>query len=179
MFQRAISQLESEKRENERKLEDSVRLLFYTKSSCFQCFISFQKRNTTDKKRELTDVLVSLSVLDAYLLLFSHKTDMVLFQRDIERCERGNPRDDREKQENDRRRRDLEGRERRLRSEVSQLEREVQNAERSVRDTAVSLPCIYQIPYCNLQFLYFSLECNVYKSQESPDELYHLYDFLH
>ena len=156
MFQRAISQLESEMRENERKLEDLVRLLFYTKSSCFQCFISFQKRKTNDKKtRELTDVLVSLSVLDAYLLLFSHKTDLVLFQRDIERCERGNPRDDREKQENDRRRRDLEGRERRLRSEVSQLEREVQNAERSVRDTAVSLPCTNQIPYCNLYFSHF------------------------
>ena len=167
MFQRAISQLESEKRENERKLEDLVRLLFYTKSSCFQCFISFQKRKTNDKKtRELTDVLVSLSVLDAYLLLFSHNTDMVLFQRDIERCERGNPRDDREKQENDRRRRDLEGRERRLRSEVSQLEREVQNAERSVRDTAVSLPCIYQIPNSILQFAFSLFQSRMQRLQE-------------
>ena len=166
MFQRAISQLESEKRENERKLEDLVRLLFYTKSSCFQCFISFQKRKTNDKKRELTDVLVSLSVLDAYLLLFSHKPDMVLFQRDIERCERGNPRDDREKQENDRRRRDLEGRERRLRSEVSQLEREVQNAERSVRDTAVSLPCIYQIPNSILQFAFSLFQSRMQRLQE-------------
>ena len=72
---RAIAQLDEEKRENERLLEDSVILLLYTKSSCFQCSISFQKRKTNDKRRELIDVLVSLS----YLLLFSHNTHMVLF----------------------------------------------------------------------------------------------------